>query len=119
LASSFTWDTSKFESPKEMEHKLDRAMLATVKYWAGPIETHMKHNAPWTDRTTNARNGLFAKAGRAAKHVFEIILGHSVDYGVYLENGTKFMAARPIIRPTMEEFAPRVMATFRKLLDRL
>ena len=117
--SSFTWDTSKFESPKVMEAKLNKAMFATVKYWAGPIEAHMKHNAPWTDRTTNARNGLFAKASRLAKSLFAITLGHSVDYGVYLEEGTKNMRARPIIVPTILEFGPKVIATLHKILDRL
>jgi HK97 gp10 family phage protein len=119
VSSGFTFDTSNFTSAAHMERQLDRAIHATVKYWDGPIETHMKHHAPWTDRTTNARNGLFAIAKKLAKGIYVIILGHSVDYGIYLEEGTEHMRARPIIRPTMAEYGPKVVATLTKILDRL
>lgn len=79
----------------------------------------MKHNAPWHDRTTNARNGLFANAAKFSGRVFGIILGHSVTYGIYLERGTRYMRARPIIIPTLNRYGPKVMGTFKKILDRL
>ena len=103
MASGFTWDTSKFKSVEHMEDKLQRALYGVVKYWDGPTERWMKHNAPWTDRTTNARNGLFAiaqkSASRIADSTFAIVLGHTVDYGVYLEEGTENMEARPVVGP--------------------
>jgi hypothetical protein len=115
-----------------MEDKLQRALYATVKYWDGPIERHMKHKAPWTDRTTNARNGLFATAEKSgstiAESTFAIVLGHSVDYGVYLElghhhepeNGEPYdVPAYPIVLPTIELYAPKVIKTLTKILDRL
>jgi HK97 gp10 family phage protein len=102
-----------------MEAKLQKALHATVKYWDGPVERWMKHNAPWTDRTTNARNGLFAVARKVSSTIYSIIVGHSVDYGVYLEEGTENMRARPIIRPAIEAFAPKVIASLVKLLDRM
>jgi hypothetical protein len=123
VASGFTWDMSRFEDPRDMERKLQRALHGVVEYWDGPVERHMKHNAPWTDRTTNARNGLFATAQRSGKNIasstFAIVLGHTVDYGVYLEEGTENMAARPIIMPTIRLYAPKVMATLKSLLDRM
>lgn len=118
MGASFTLDSSNFKSPKVMQQQLLRACYATVKYWDGPIETRMKQNAPWRDRTTNARNGLFAKASRAGDK-FRIVLGHSVDYGIYLERGTRYMKARPIIGPTIQKYAPQVIATLTKILDRL
>jgi HK97 gp10 family phage protein len=123
LATSFSWDVSKFKSVKVMEIKLQRALYGVVKYWDGPVERYMKHNAPWKDRTTNARNGLSAaaqKSGtRIANSVFAIILSHSVDYGIYLERGTRKMKARPIIQPTIDIYAPKVIKTLTKILDRL
>lgn len=123
MASSFTWDTSKFKSPKEMELKLQRALYGVVKYWDGPVERHMKHNAPWQDRTTNARNGLFATAQKSGSRVansnFAIVLGHSVDYGIYLEAKPKNEGGRPIIMPTIKLYAPKVMKTLTKILNRL
>jgi hypothetical protein len=117
VSSGFHLDTSHFTSAAHMQRQLERAIFATVKYWDGPIETHMKHNAPWTDRTTNARNGLFAVAKKLAKGVYAIILGHSVDYGIYLEEKNNGKYA--IIRPTMAEYSPRVIGTLTKILDRL
>lgn len=119
MASSFFFDTSGFKSPQEMERKLLRAVGANMRYWDGPVERWMKHNAPWNDRTTNARNGLFAVARRVSQTLFSIIVGHTVDYGVYLEEGTENMRARPIIRPAIAMFSPKVIATLVKILDRL
>lgn len=116
--ASFTWDTSNFKSVKHMEDQLKRALYATVKYWDGPVEAYMKHRAPWNDRTTNARNGLFARAQRSASK-FAIVLAHSVSYGPYLEGGTSKMDARPIIMPTIRVYAPKVIGTLTKILDRL
>lgn len=121
--SSFTWDRSKFKDVTQMEDKLQRALYGVVKYWDGPVERYMKHNAPWNDQTTNARNGLFATAqksgGTVAESKFAIILGHSVDYGIYLEEGTENMSARPIIMPTIRIYAPKVVAMLTKIMDRL
>ena len=104
---------------KKMDVKLNRAAFGVCKYWDSRIETHMKHKAPWKDRTTNARNGLFAQAAKAGKRVFVIILAHSVTYGIFLERGTRYMRARPIIIPTLNAYGPKVMKTFQKILNRL
>lgn len=119
MATSFTFDTSGFKSVEVMEKKLERAIFGVCKYWDAPVERHMKHNAPWTDRTTNARNGLEAEAAKLGGGVFAIILRHSVDYGRYLELGTRYMRARPIILPTIDLYAPKVIKTLTKILDRL
>lgn len=119
MASGFHFDASQFESPVAMERKLLRAIQGVMELNDGPAERHMKHNAPWTDRTTNARNGLFARATKLARTRFAIILGHTVDYGVYLENGTENMRARPIIMPTIELFAPKVVRMLTGLLNRM
>lgn len=129
MAANFSFDFSRdgLEDPKELDRKLTRAAFATVKYWDGRAEAHMKQKAPWTDRTANARNGLFAVARKTAARTFAIILGHSVTYGIWLERGHSqetrdgeiWVEARPIIIPTIELFAPQVMRTFNKILGRL
>lgn len=120
MASGFSIDTKKLQfNVKELDPKIEKALFAVAKYWDGPIERHMKHNAPWHDRTTNARNGLAARAAKLGKGLYAIILSHAVDYGIYLERGTRFMRARPIIGPSIDEYAPKVMAFTEKLLDRL
>lgn len=118
-SASFSFDRSKFQDPKILDKKLDRAIFGVAKYWDGRVEAHMKHKAPWKDRTTNARNGLKAEAARIAKGVCAIILSHAVTYGIYLERGTRNMKAFPIIVPTMEEYGPKVIKTLTKILNRL
>lgn len=126
--SEFKWDTSRFKSTKVMERKLQRALYGVCRYWDGPIERYMKTEAPWRDRTANARNGLFATAQRLGKTSFAILLGHSVTYGIYLElphthrreDGSEYtIGPYPIVRPTMEKYAPKVLKTLTKILNRL
>lgn len=98
------------------------AIMATLSYEAQNCETFMKTNAPWTDRTSNARNGLKAVAynftrdagTRSAVGTFQkagtilgIVLFHQVPYGIFLEaaNGLRFR----IIVPTITTRGPEVM----------
>lgn len=65
-------------------------------------ETEMKERAPWADRSTNARNGLFGKAERTDTGAV-IYLGGTMDYQPYLELGTRYMRPYPIIMPVTKE----------------
>lgn len=71
---------------------------------AKEIEAHMRANAPWRDRTGNARRLLQAEVldvtGRAAL----ILLTHGVPYGIYLE-----ARGYAIIGPTLDLYGPRIM----------
>lgn len=115
--SGFRWDASKFQNPKVMEDKLRRAIYGICKYWDGPVETHMKTKAPWTDRTSNARSGLAAQAVKESDDVYSIIMTYSVRYGIFLEvcNDGKYA----IVKPTLVVYGPKVIAMTEKLLDRL
>lgn len=75
----------------EIRHNLGRfddrandAIAKVFKYQENASENYMRSNAPWTDRTTNARNGLFSHADREATH-HSLLMSHSVSYGIYLE----------------------------------
>jgi len=115
----------------KFDNKVERAALAVASFYAPKTEAWMKHNAPWTDRTTNARNGLFARAQKGVNRI-AIILGHSVDYGIYLELPTKHSkkttlsasglsttGAYPIILPALGHWGPRVMKKMSRLIDRM
>lgn len=117
MASGFKFDTSKFRNLDHLNDRLDRAIQGVCRFWDGPVETAMKVDAPWTDRTTNARNGLKAQHVALGKGKHAIICTHSVEYGVFLEvsNNAKYAT----IMPTIRKMAPKVMATLTKLLDRL
>lgn len=60
------------------------AIAKVFEFQKGASEAYMRSNAPWTDRTTNARNGLFSKSLREGdSHL--LVLSHGVSYGIFLE----------------------------------
>lgn len=67
-----------------MKDKHKQAMVLSARYVATQSESFMRSNAPWTDRTGNARSGLRAKVVSSGDKV-AIVLHHSVPYGPYLE----------------------------------
>lgn len=59
-------------------------LAQATEYQTLKTETYARSKARWTDRSTNARNGLTAIADVADK-VYQIHVFHKVSYGVYLE----------------------------------
>jgi hypothetical protein len=96
--------------------RADRAITAATVFHAGRAVSYARANAPWTDRTTNARNGLFARAERDAP-VYRIVVGHSVPYGVWLE--VRWAGRYAIIRPTIDHEGPELMKTVSQLYSKL
>jgi hypothetical protein len=100
--------------------RIDRLIMGIVmlaQAQSGRIEAHMKANAPWTDRTTNARNGLHSvtRVERLPGRTRIIVeSGHSVDYGIYLEraNGGRFA----IVAPTLDYYGPDLLRQVRALV---
>ncbi len=73
---------------------------------AGHAEAAMKDGAPWTDRTSNARNGLTADVNLPGTKKDTLSLAHGVEYGVFLELANAGNNA--IVNPTAEIIAPLV-----------
>lgn len=97
-------------------NKLDKGLQVVMKYHEPQAESFMRTNAPWTDRTTNARNGLTAKAiSEGHRHV--IVCFHTMPYGPWLE--VRFEGKYRIIVPTIISQGREVMTTVRGLLSRL
>lgn len=71
------------------------------------IESWMKGNAPWTDRTGNARRGLFGMVVKGWQQL-HIVFGHSPDifYGASLElnNSGRYAIVRPAFNKFREIF---------------
>ena len=67
-----------------------RTVAAIAQYSATQMQNDAKANASWTDRTGNARTGLFGTSeADFAEKVVTIYLSHgaTIDYGVFLELG--------------------------------
>ncbi len=72
------------------------------------LKQYMQDNAPWIDRTGNARKFLNAKYDRTSPATFNITLSHgeTIDYGSALEYG--FSGRYSILRPTLQSQFPVV-----------
>jgi hypothetical protein len=72
---------------------------------AANMQDYAQANAPWSDRTGEARAGLTAEVDSDKGNVY-VSLFHTVDYGRWLETiqGGRFA----IIMPTIELFAGQV-----------
>lgn len=69
------------------------------------IEDAAQANAPWTDRTGDARAGLTCEVDKDGEDVI-LELFHTVDYGQWLETIQSGRFA--IIMPTLEEYSDRI-----------
>ena len=106
---------------RAIEQYGDRAITA-VTALAGRIATIMQNdaraNAPWTDRTGNARTGLFGTAERdVAQKMVTIYLSHGadIDYGKWLElvGGGKYAVIMRTIEAHLPELKAELDALFR------
>lgn len=93
-----------------------RANLAVdekLKEFAQDVEDYMRENAPWEDRTGDAREGLTAEAESHGFH-HTIWLYHTVDYGIWLE--VRWSGQYAIIVPTIEAMGPKAMASLHEII---
>jgi len=96
--------------------KLHAGLAAITKYEATEGQNYMRKNAPWTDRTANARQGLFGKAFSDSGG-YVIVLYHTMPYGIYLE--TRWSGKYRIIEPAIQHVGHNVMQSANGLLRRL
>jgi hypothetical protein len=108
------WDSRQMMARlREVNPKVQKACLAALKFQEPRILAYARQNAPWTDRTSNARNGLFTTVQHDAK-TFVLTLSHGVPYGIWLE--VRFSGRFAIIRPTIDAKGPEVFATAKRLI---
>jgi hypothetical protein len=105
---------------RRFDREVDEAIGQVIDYQATRAEAHAKQHAPWTDRTTNARNGLFARGvhefgrwPRRSSH--SIVLAHVVPYGIYLE--TMQAGRYAIIEPTLHVIGQDVMSMIQQVYN--
>lgn len=81
---------------------------------AEAMENYAKANAPWTDRTGDARERLHATVEETGP-IGTIVLAHGVDYGLWLEiaNGGRYA----IIAPTIDVYGPIVMRSLQNMIN--
>lgn len=119
MSSSFRIELSSLDhNLKNFDQRARRAIGATMTYQAAKSETWMRTNARWTDRTTNARNGLFATVDESlGKDAWLLVLSHSVSYGIWLEvaNSGKYAIVRPALLRANRELMQRLSKLFERM----
>ena|SRR5262245_42739728 len=100
----------------KLETALPLAIKAVADHNANDSQNFMRSNAPWTDRTGNARQGLFSRAFLNGRKV-TIVLWHSVPYGIWLEiaHDRRFK----IIDPAWRRCGASVMSDLQHLMAKI
>lgn len=93
---------------RKMEEKEKRdiaALYAIAERISKEMEAYAKENAVWTDRTSNARQGLQGRARLDTDTVYAVI-AHSVEYGKWLEiaHEEKYAILKQTINTHFDEF---------------
>lgn len=105
---------------RAIERYGDKVLIA-VQAVAGRIAAEMQNdaraNAPWTDRTGNARSGLFGVATRdAAQKLVIVYLSHGpdLDYPIWLElaHGGTFQIVMPVVQRHLPAIKADLQAIF-------
>jgi hypothetical protein len=113
--ASFQWKSDTLKpNLKGFEPRVQKAITAATEYTATRGEAAMKRGARWTDRTSNARNGLFTQATHSPKE-HRIIFGHAVPYGIWLE--VRWSGRLAIILPTIRTQGAELMKLLRGLVS--
>jgi hypothetical protein len=119
MSGSIRWIRPPSELARAVEQYGDRALVAVAAVAdriAKEMQNDARGSAPWMDRSSNARGGLFATVETDfAAQMVTIFLSHGadIDYGVYLElaNGGRYQ----VIMPTIERHLPELMADLRQV----
>lgn len=92
---------------REFPDVLDNRIRQVFAYMAPRVLAHAKQNAPWTDQTGNARQGLKTNT-RHFKKVHVMQLAHSMHYGKWLE--IRWSGKYATIMPTIHKMGPEVFS---------
>jgi hypothetical protein len=144
MSSGFQWVVSPdviADGLEEYGRKALVAIQAAANYWGQSVQDQARQDAPWEDRTANARGGLFfavdgfglqtitgdvtpeakslmkddvaVESGDAQTLI--VTLGHTVFYGKYLElsNGGKYAVIMSTLEKNLPELERLVRDIFR------
>lgn len=116
MATEVIWKGNLEEGLARFNGVMHERLTAIMGYTAASMETYARTNAPWKDRTSNARNGLKGEVDIAALHHYAVTLSHSVPYGIWLE--VRWAGKYAIIMPTIRQESVKLAAILRSTLFR-
>lgn len=99
---------------KMVEQKMKATLGLYADTAAKKLEAEGKRNAPWTDRTSNARNSIQGNSRWEGEQLV-IFLSGNVNYFIYLELAMEKKYS--ILVPTIEKNANEILRGFKKLVE--
>lgn len=112
IGLDFKWDTEALIRINEAAFK--RGARKAAAFLAGEIKKALSERqfppASSPGQTPAIRTGLLRNSVQSKGMPFGARVGVVVMYGLFLELGTAFMAARPFIAPTFIQNLPRIKA---------
>ena len=115
-SNSIRWSGNLRPGVEGFGARLNVVLKGFFEYQESKVQDYMRTKAPWTDRTANARQGLFARAyQREGAH--GIVCYHTMPYGIWLE--VKNEGQYAIIVPTIQAEGRRIMGQMNKLMDKM
>lgn len=100
-----------------MSMKIGTAVLMYANTKAAEIQSKMKVNRPWTDRTGMAKATLTTVVSQPEPATIRVTLAHGVDYGVWLELAHEKNYA--IIQPTIKEEGPKFVKDLNGIMNKI
>lgn len=111
MSASMNWGQNTIrKGMMTYKDKVRFALKQVAQYWGAVFERYAKEEAPWTDRTANARQSLHTWIEELADDTVSLYLSHGMEYGRFLETvGASSVGAETggagkyaIIWPTIE-----------------
>ena len=114
---SFRWRVPPDHLIRNLQAYERRAMGALDAFAADNaqrLQDEARQNAPWEDRTGNARSGLMGSSGREGRFIL-IVLAHTVFYGKFLELrwGGRYAIILPTIWRNLNAIRNQLVTLFR------
>jgi hypothetical protein len=94
------------------EKNAREALFRLMQYYAGLIETWMKQNHKWDDRTGNLTQSLYAEAEQLV-HGAGIVFGHNMEYSVFIELANQGVWG--ILPEALDYWGPRIWQSVKEL----
>lgn len=110
-------DFTAVEKLEAMKPRVIPAVKALAEEQALELESYMKRNRPWTDRTNRAKLGLSATVSQPSEMKFRITLAHGVTYGKWLEHAHEKKYA--IIDPTIKTKGKETYKVFQDFMGKV
>lgn len=95
---------------------IDAAVDLVFDSYGPRFESQMRSGARWTDRTGNARAGLFAEHKKQPMVKHQLVLYGAMPYSIWLE--VRWSGKYAIIGPTMLAMTPQFSADIAAAVNR-